>query len=259
MSIEITCVQCGTSHQINERLAGRRVRCPECDTAIHVPELAEPSVDSAAEVEVVVEPEAVPATVVEAMPAEAVVAEPAETQAISAAPVAAVAVASQEETPPAEPPSPLEDDPDMSMPPRKGRDEEELDMTPMVDVTFLLLIFFMVTASFSLQKSVEMPRQKTDAPSTSAVEEEPEELDQVELQIDEFGGFLVLTPDWEEETPGKQRLISKLKEARGDGGEAKLVIKVHEEARLQSLVDGMDAGTIAGYNELQVTQVDEFD
>ena len=44
-----------------------------------------------------------------------------------------------------------------------GGEEDELDMTPMVDVTFLLLIFFMITASFSLQKSMQ-----TEAP-------EPEE------------------------------------------------------------------------------------
>ena len=35
--------------------------------------------------------------------------------------------------------------------------EEELDLTAMVDVVFQLLIFFMVTASFSLQKSIEVP------------------------------------------------------------------------------------------------------
>ena len=39
MSIEVTCVQCGSSHHVNDRLAGRRVRCPNCDTAVHVPEL----------------------------------------------------------------------------------------------------------------------------------------------------------------------------------------------------------------------------
>ncbi len=33
-------------------------------------------------------------------------------------------------------------------------DLEEMDLTPMVDVTFLLLIFFMITASFSLQKTI---------------------------------------------------------------------------------------------------------
>ena len=34
-------------------------------------------------------------------------------------------------------------------------EESEMDITPMVDVTFLLLIFFMITASFAMQKSLE--------------------------------------------------------------------------------------------------------
>ena len=29
--------------------------------------------------------------------------------------------------------------------PRKKRDEEEMDITPMIDIVFLLLIFFMLT------------------------------------------------------------------------------------------------------------------
>ena len=133
-------------------------------------------------------------------------------------------------------------------------------MTPMVDVTFLLLIFFMVTAAFSLQKSIEMPRQQTDAPSTSVQEEEVEELDMVELQVDEFGSFLVMAPEWERETPGKQNLISALREAiAGNSDGMRLVVKVHEMAKLKSLVDAMDAGTIAGYAQLEVTQVEEFD
>ena len=143
---------------------------------------------------------------------------------------------------------------------RKPRPEEEMDMTPMVDVTFLLLIFFMVTAAFSLQKSIEMPRQQTDAPSTSVVEEESEDLDMVEVQVDEFGSFLVMAPEWERETPGKQNLITALKEAIGANTDGmRLAIKVHEMAKLRALVDAMDAGTIAGYAELEVTQVEDFD
>ena len=154
----------------------------------------------------------------------------------------------------------LDDDEDDEVLPRKNRPEEEMDMTPMVDVTFLLLIFFMVTAAFSLQKSIEMPRQQTDAPSTSVIEEESEELDMVEVEVDEFGSFLVLAPDWERETPGKQNLITALKEAiAGNTSGMRLVVKVHELAKLRSLVDAMDAGTIAGYAELEVTQVEEFD
>ena len=134
-----------------------------------------------------------------------------------------------------------------------------MDMTPMVDVTFLLLIFFMVTAAFSLQKSIEMPRQQSDQPSLSVEPEPTDELDMVEVQVDEYGSFLVLAPEWERETPGKQNLITTLKEAMGarqDG--MRLVIKVHEAAKLHALVDAMDAGTIAGYTELQVSQVENF-
>jgi len=170
-----------------------------------------------------------------------------------------VAVEADRSAQPAPAPN-LDDDDDDGVPPRKKRDDGELDMTPMVDVTFLLLIFFMVTASFSLQKSIQMPRQTSDLPSMSNVEEETEELDPVELEIDEFGAFLVLAPDWERETPGKQNLTSALKEAIGDNRDGmRLNIKVHENAKLQFLVDGMDAGTIAGFTELQVTEVDGFD
>ena len=84
----------------------------------------------------------------------------------------------------------FDDDEDDEVLPRGERPEQEMDMTPMVDVTFLLLIFVMFTAAFSLQKSIEMPRQQTDAPSTSVVEEESEDLDMVEVQVDEFGTFL---------------------------------------------------------------------
>ena len=255
MSIQVKCVQCGASHQVNDRLAGRRVRCPECETAIHVPEL-----EATAEV-VQAEPAEVEAVTAEAVEAEPFSAEPLEVDAGEPLEVAtAVPVGSAmtgAEVPPAGSPQGQDED-DENLFARPQREEEELDMTPMVDVTFLLLIFFMVTASFSLQKSIEMPQQQTDAPSTQAIEEDPEELDQVELQIDEFGGFLVLAADWEAETPGKQNLISKLREAKVADA-AKLIIKVHEEAMLQSLVDGMDAGTIAGYAEIQVTQVEDFD
>ena len=271
MSIKITCLQCGETHKVNDRLAGRRVRCPGCDTAVHVPELPAPI----APVEVLsgenvvdgnTSKESVDATDQTQTDGDAVadtVAGGAGLAAASAASTTPMGAATQTPTSQtaggASPPTDLLDDDDDDVMPREQREEDELDMTPMVDVTFLLLIFFVVTASFQLQKSIMMPRQQTDAPSTSAVEEDPEELDQVELQIDDRGAFLVLAADWEAETPGKQNLITKLKEANpGDVG-AKLIIKVHEQCKLQALVDGMDAGTIAGYEELQVTQVEDFD
>lgn len=66
-----------------------------------------------------------------------------------------------------------------------GRDSpefEEMDLTPMVDVTFLLLIFFMITASFSVQKQMDGKPATTDDAAAVAVPE-PENA-KVEASID---------------------------------------------------------------------------
>ena len=126
----------------------------------------------------------------------------------------------------------------------------------MVDVTFLLLIFFMVTASFSLQKSIEMPRQQTDVGGFAT--DEPE-VQAVTVQVDRRGSFFVMTPQWERETLGKQQLITTLKRAASDSSQAlRMSVQVHESAELGSLVDVLDAGTTAGFAAVQVTQVDHL-
>ena len=61
-----------------------------------------------------------------------------------------------------------DDDDDYANKEKEPIPEDELDMTPMVDVTFLLLIFFMVTASFTIQKSLQQAHAKSDDPSPNA-------------------------------------------------------------------------------------------
>lgn len=56
---------------------------------------------------------------------------------------------------------------------RRGRDDEaEVDLSPLIDVTFLLLIFFVVTATFTRDLAVDIER-----PSASeATEAKPKTL-----------------------------------------------------------------------------------
>ena len=238
MSIKIQCPKCGERIGINERLAGRKTRCPSCDTELAVPTLEQ--VEAAKRKKHQKSAEEALAT-----------AEPVAWA--SAIPVAAAT----------EPkPKPAEEDVGFEPLPignGKKRDESEMDMTPMVDVTFLLLIFFMVTASFSLQKSIPMPPQKSDAPSTTQIDEPEEEIDQVTLQVNEQGGYMVIAAEWEREVAGKLSLVATLQEAKlGLPGEVRLSIECHEAAQLQMLVDAMDAGAICEFSELQVTHVDGF-
>jgi biopolymer transport protein ExbD len=246
MSLQIQCPQCGARRRVNQRLQGRRMRCPSCDATIAVP--------TAEEVE--------RARQERARRRAAVLVPALEDEGDALIPLG------DEATTPAHPPvlqdaapPPDWDEPEV-LPLGRGekRPETDVDMTPMVDVTFLLLIFFMVTAAFSLQKSIEMPRQQSDDPSLVETEED-DELDQVTVQIDQYNSFLVIAADWEREVPGKQNLINALREAFGSGGSGprRLVIECHERAILQTLVDAMDAGTAVGFAELQVTDVEDFD
>lgn len=254
MSIQVHCPHCDADHQVHERMAGRRVRCPKCDASVDVPDA--PVLAAEAEVDDEFGPGFDDELDNTHRPTKGA-GDTGGRAPVLTMPVAFASPSVSNTMPSTESDEDEDEEPVLA---RQKRAEEEMDMTPMVDVTFLLLIFFMVTAAFSLQKSIEMPRQQTDAPSTSVVEEESEDKDMVEVQVDEFGSFLVLAPDWERETPGKQNLISTLKEASGNNSDGmRLVIKVHEMAKLNALVDAMDAGTIAGFAQLEVTQVEEFE
>jgi len=71
--------------------------------------------------------------------------------------------------------------------PKKKRTSQEanIDLTPAVDVTFQLLIFFMITASFSMQKAFDVPPAKnSDGVSMTVQVEMPDSGVRVEVDRD---------------------------------------------------------------------------
>lgn len=45
-------------------------------------------------------------------------------------------------------------------------EEADIDMTPMLDIVFIMLIFFIVTTSFAKEKGLEVQRPKDQPPQT---------------------------------------------------------------------------------------------
>jgi biopolymer transport protein ExbD len=65
-----------------------------------------------------------------------------------------------------------------------------------------------------------------------------------------------MATDWQKELVGKQELVSELAAARRDTPmTSDLLIEVESAARLQALVDAMDAATIAGFQQFQLTEI----
>lgn len=120
--------------------------------------------------------------------------------------------------------------------------EDELDMTPMVDVTFLLLIFFMVTASFTLQKSIPQPPAASDDASLN-VKDEEEAQDYVEVIIDQNNTYYVTSRgDEEVEAPSETEMRTLVKDAVDTFGPERIVITAHVDATHARLITACDAG-----------------
>ncbi|MCR9120278.1 MAG: biopolymer transporter ExbD [bacterium] len=149
---------------------------------------------------------------------------------------------------------------------RRG-DDGEMDLTPMVDVTFLLLIFFMITASFDVQKSFEQPLPDDDQPSSAPVniEDVEDDPDFVVVYVTAYNSYEIVTTDWElrgeDELASKHDLLLKMREARlGDsqGNEPNsLLVRASSEAFYDNVMAALDVGAAVGMQRIQLVTIEE--
>lgn len=244
MSIRFQCPHCNSVRAANERMAGKKIRCPVCTGNVQLPTLEE-----IAEAE-----------------RQAQQNQAFQNRLDSLAPEVGQRTTGNGNS---SPPQTLKADEEngeeaMVFTKKKNRDDTEMDMTPMVDVTFLLLIFFMITASFSIQKVFRTPAQKSNEASVNAIPDPNQDnSDSVVVQIDEFNSYTVLLPSGEErEIPSKQDLIVLLSEAKGDGEQgspSKLVIRAHEDSTHSTVVAALDAGRDANFERFELTTIEELE
>ena len=243
MSVQFQCPSCASVRSVDSRLLGHRIRCPDCDQFVDIPAANEMEGALGAAPHRGADQSAASASTDSAGDGHTA-------KTSQASRVTESAVPYQEEK--------IDDAVQFGA---AGHDESEMDMTPMVDVTFLLLIFFMVTAAFSMQKALEVPKPKEDQASTNTVEEEQDE-DAVTVEVDEFDSFHVITSDDEAEAPSRHELLMELRNARegtGAGTEPpnKLIVKAHEDCTHARVVMALDAGAETGFQQVQLMTITE--
>lgn len=137
---------------------------------------------------------------------------------------------------------------------RGPREESEMDMTPMVDVTFLLLIFFMVTASFKLQKAIEQPPDLSEDPSDMVVDPQ-EQTEAIEIAIDENDNYTISSGESDpEEAIGKTDMWRKVALVRQNSPNSeRIVIKANENCTHGAVVNAWDASADAGIAEITIS------
>lgn len=124
---------------------------------------------------------------------------------------------------------------------RKRREDIRPELTPMVDVVFLLLIFFMISTTF-----VEQPGISVDLPESTSqqVEREPEEI---KVYLDEEGQIYL-----KEEPVSLGQLQNRLAEMGDEASTTTFFLMADSEARHGLVVRIMDAAKEAGFLKLAV-------
>ncbi len=129
---------------------------------------------------------------------------------------------------------------------------EEMDLTPMVDVTFLLLIFFMITASFSLQKSIQVPPPNPDEDGVSQSLQTLDDFreESIIVEIDNNNGIYV--DDTKLSNPDE--IVQAILDRRNQDGKAKseLVLSAHKAARHETVVAVVDAANEVGMQKIRL-------
>jgi biopolymer transport protein ExbD len=68
---------------------------------------------------------------------------------------------------------------------KRSEDQAEIDMTPMLDIVFIMLIFFIVTATFTKESGIDLSR-----PDTSA-EQQKTEKKSIVIQISDTDAIFI--------------------------------------------------------------------
>jgi len=119
-----------------------------------------------------------------------------------------------------------------------------VNITPLIDVVFLLLIFFMVSTSFTRETQIEIELPKASGKQLDIAP------DVVEISIDAEGNFYVnKKPLINSQIETLRKAILKLSE--GDTS-LPLIISADAKAPYQSVVVAMDAAGQEGFSNLQM-------
>ena len=113
-------------------------------------------------------------------------------------------------------------------------DESEVNITPLIDIVFIMLIFFIVTATFVKEAGIDV--NKPDAP-TAEVKKKANIL----IAIDSNNNIWL-----DRRKIDIRSVIPNIKRLRAENPQGSVVIQADEESKNKMLVEVMDAARQAG-------------
>jgi biopolymer transport protein ExbD len=125
-----------------------------------------------------------------------------------------------------------------------GEDEPDVNLTPLIDVVFLLLIFFMVSTTFEHQSRIQI-----ELPEATASPEEIEE-ESIEIIIDAEGRYFI----GEEQVVNTElkTLKSAISKVLGDRKVVPVTIRADASTPHQAVITALDATSQLGLTQISL-------
>jgi biopolymer transport protein ExbD len=130
------------------------------------------------------------------------------------------------------------------------REEPEIQLIPLVDVVLLLLIFFMVSSTFSFEGRI-----KVQLPQSDAVPERPTAGDPIVVTVTAQGGYRVNELPLINNSP--ETLRKALVKTAGATRKAPVTIRADARATHQSVVTAMDVIGRLGFTQINIATINE--
>ena len=120
------------------------------------------------------------------------------------------------------------------------KESPELNLTPLIDVVFLLLIFFMVSTTFDKESRI-----KVELPTAATQDEQVEDEKVLAITIDANGRFYV--DDREVVNTEADTLKRAIEKAAGVRRDLPVIIKADARASFQAVFKVMDVTSQLGF------------
>jgi biopolymer transport protein ExbD len=132
----------------------------------------------------------------------------------------------------------------------RAKVEPEVNMTSLIDVVLLLLIFFMVSTSFVKESQISITLPEAD--SEAVAEDIPEQL---EIMITEQGTYLVNGRELINNRP--ETIRNALQTVSAGNSSLPLTISADANARHQHVVTAMDVAGRLGFTRISIATLND--
>lgn len=122
-----------------------------------------------------------------------------------------------------------------------GDDEAQIDMTPMLDIVFIMLIFFIVTTTFSNEKGLSANRPPENQPETN----QPSKALSVRIDADGTIHMVGRVVDI-------RRVVANTQTFLAENNTTSAAIQAHEDTEHGVVVEVMDQIKQAGIESVSV-------